>query len=340
MRFVVLAWVLTRVLILAILLSAGHAASLATWDGAWYGSIVEHGYEFVADGKQHNAAFFPLLPVLAWPLVHAGAAWPVAAALLANIAFLGALIVLYRIARSRYDETAACWCVATASLLPPSLFCSVAYPQSLFLFFSALALLTFSQGRYAAGGLAAALSSAASALGIPLAAAMLVDALFRRRVATVVWASIGFAGVVAFAIYCWIRLGDALAFVHAQHAWRHGFGFDAAAWKGIVQSLLTLDGFRQNAAMLLVPLGLVAVLVESRKLGRVMTLYALFTLALLILSGTPFSVDRNAYAIAPLLVALGALLRRVPPVGYVVLAISAILLVVDAGRFAHFQWVA
>lgn len=340
MRFVVAAWFFSRLLVLGVLLASGHVGSLVNWDGAWYGSIVAHGYEFATDGKQHNVAFFPLLPIVAWPLVREGVPWPLAAGVLANTAFLGALVAIYHIARKRYDEMTARWCVATACLLPPSLFCSVAYPQSLFMLFSAIALYVFTNGYYSAGGLAAALASSAGALGIPLVAALVTDGALRRRGAAMAAALIGCAGIGAFMLYCGIRFHDALAFVHVQHAWRHAFGFDAAGWKATLASLTTPDGFRQNIAMLLVPIGLLAILFESRRMGSAMTIYGLLALAMLLTSGTMFSVDRNAYAIVPVLVAIGAILRRVPVAGYVVLSLSSVLLVIDASRFAHFLWVA
>lgn len=341
MRFVVLAWVLSRLLVLGVLLTNGHAGSLANWDGAWYGSVALHGYEFAADGRQHNVAFFPLLPLLGMLFVRAGVPWPIAAAVLANGAFLAALAILHRIAKRRYDGVTANWCVALACVLPPSLFCSVAYPQSLFLLCSAAALYLCDRNRYPAAGITGALASAASPLGAALASAMLVDGVVRRRALAIAAGALAFAGLGAFAIYCAFRFGDALAFVHAQRGWRSGFGFDLHAWRAIVQSLATFDGLRQNVmVVLLVPFGALAVIAQSRRLGRLMTLYALLALAMLVLSGTPFSVDRNAYAIAPLLVAFGAILRRVPPAGYVVLALFAVLLVIDAGRFARFEWVA
>ncbi|HET9030613.1 MAG TPA: hypothetical protein VFN49_10565 [Candidatus Aquilonibacter sp.] len=340
MRFVVLFWLVTRALVLAVLLASGQTAALAHWDGAWYGSIAMHGYEFAPDGRQHNVAFFPLFPALAWPLVHAGMPWPVAGAIVANAAFLGALALLFAWSRRLYDERTAQWCVALASLLPASLFCTVDYPQSVFLLASAGALFLYATQRAIGSGLSAAAASAASVLGIPLIAALLVEAIVRRRVLILAAALIGSLGIGAYVAFCAVTFGDPLAFVHAQHAWRHGFGFDRNAWLSIFASLGTIDGFRQNVQMVLVPAGLIAVLIEARHLGRLATLYGLLALAVLLFSGTPFSVDRNAYAIAPVLVAIAALLRRAPPLGYLILAVSAVLLVIDAGRFAHFAWVA
>ncbi len=340
MRFVVLAWALSRVLVLGVLFANGHTNALANWDGAWYGSIAIHGYEYAPDGRRHNVAFFPLLPLVAAPFVHTFP-WPVLAGVLSNLAFLAALTVLYRLTSRRFDAIAANWCVAFAVLLPPSLFSGLAYPQSLFLLCSAGALYLFDRNRDLAGGGAGALASAASPLGVPLGCAMLLDGILQRRGRAILAGIIALCGVGAFALYCAIHFGDALAFVHAQRAWRRsGFGFDAHAWRMILLSLTSLDGLRQNVMVLLVPLGALAVIAQARGLGRLMTLYALLALAMLVFSGTPFSVDRNAYAIAPVLIAISALVRRVPPAGYVILALCAVLLVIDAGRFARFEWVA
>jgi Mannosyltransferase (PIG-V) len=342
MRFVVLAWALSRLLVLGTLLAGANASVLANWDGAWYGSIAQNGYEYARDGGQHNVAFFPLFPLIASPFVHHGLAWPVVGSAIANIAFLGALVVMHRIAKRRYDAVTANWCVTVACLLPPSLFCSVAYPQSLMLLFSAAAIDLWDGKRTSAAGGCGALASGTSPLGIPLAFALLLDAVLQRRMRAVLAASFAFVGVGAFALYCALRFGDALAFVHAQRAWRTGgFGLDLHAWRAIFASLATIDGVRQNImVVLLVPLGALATIIEASGVGRMMTIYALLALAMLAFSGTPFSVDRNAYAVVPVLIAFGAILRRVPPAGYVMLALCAVLLTIDAGRFARFEWVA
>ncbi len=341
MRFVVLTWALSRLLVIGVIAANGHASAFMNWDGAWYGSILAHGYEYMPDGRRHNVAFFPLFPLLAVPFVTHGVPWPIAAAVLSNALFLAALVVVYRIAVRHYDPVSARWCVTVACLLPPSLFCSVAYPQSLFLLCSAAVLYLWDRSRAPAAGAAGALASAASPLGIPLACAMLVDGIAQRRAAAIVAGLLAFCGTGAFALYCALHFRDAVAFVHAQRAWRNGFGVDLSAWRAIFGSLMTLDGFRQNIMVVaLVPIGALAVLVQARALGRLMTIYALAGLAMLVLSGTPFSVDRNAYALAPILIAYGAMFRRVPAAGYVALALCALLLLVDSARFARFEWVA
>jgi hypothetical protein len=343
-RFTLVVWALSRILVFgAILLATRHpAAALAHWDGAWYRSIALHGYSYAPDGHQHNLAFFPLFPLLAWPLVRLGFPWALAAGVIANTAFLAALFVLYALSARCFDERSARWSVATACALPPSLFCSVDYPQSCFMLASGAALYLALRRRFIVAGLCAAFASAASGLGIALAAAMLVRglAMKRRSVPMVLGGVLAFGGVGAFALYCAVRFGNPFAFVQAQHAWRQGFGFDWSAWRSIAGSLVTLRGLRQNVMMLLLPIGAVAVALSARRLGTTMTIYGLGGLAVLAFSGIPFSVDRNAYAVVPVVIAIAHVLRRVPLLGWVVLGASALLLAVDAAAFARFQWVA
>lgn len=342
MRFVVAAWAISRLIVaVAFVSSTGHpVAALSHWDGAWYASIANHGYSYARDGARYNVAFFPLFPLLVRPLLSLGIGWPLAAAFISNAAFFGTLVVLADFARTRYDERTARWCVAFAALLPPSLFCSVDYPQSLFMLASGAALFLAARRRWLYAGIAGAFASASSGLGIALVAAFVAAGIATRDRKAVLAGALAAAGVGAFVAYCAWRFGDPLAFVRAQAAWRHAAGFDLTAWRRIILSLATIQGIRQNAMMLLVPLGAAAVALNARALGALPATFALVGIAVLAFAGTPFSVDRNTYALVPVVIAIGACARRVQPAGYVALAACALLLAIDASRFARFEWVA
>jgi len=45
-------------------------------------------------------------------------------------------------------------------------------------------------------------------------------------------------GLLLFSLYCQIRFGDFLAFVHAQSPWRKSFGFDWQGWWGMLMKIL------------------------------------------------------------------------------------------------------
>jgi hypothetical protein len=251
------------------------------------------------------------------------------------------MLVLYQMTRERWNAATARWCAAVACACPLSLFGSVAYREGLYLLLSALALWSALRSRRLRAALAAGAASATAVSGVALAAALVIESLLQRRGlrATAV-AALAFSGIAAYALFCWYRFGDPLAPLHAQQAWRTT-GFDWPAWERVFRSLASIQGLCQNVMLIvLIPLGAIAVIVQHKALGMLMTLYALFALAIFCLAGEPISADRYAYGVIPILIAYGRALQRVPAVGIIALAGSLALLGYDAVQFARFHWVA
>ena len=102
-------WLISRIVIIVAMLLIAPTLPIAenaqaptfgwdvfyAWDSIWYHRIVAVGYEFVNDGKQYSVAFFPLLPLLTRVIMYSGISFEVAATLINNAAFLGALIIFY-----------------------------------------------------------------------------------------------------------------------------------------------------------------------------------------------------------------------------------------------------
>lgn len=381
MRWVLAFWLLGRAIVLAAFALSdphGPADALVHWDGAWFRSIAESGYQSAAAG-QSNVAFFPLFPLLCVPLVKAGVPFALAGALVANAAMLGALAATYAFVRARVDAVAARWSVAMLALTPLALFTVAVYSESTYLLASALALLAYERERFPAAAAFGALASATRATGMALAAGMLAAGIRDRRPAAILAGALSLAGVAAFALYCAHAFGDPLAFVHAQHAWRGSFGIDWAAWWAIVQQscagwklagnlvaalaayavmrrdrndaasfaagalAVGLFAWLWNANALVVVLlagGLVATIRFRGALGTPAVAYAGFAAIMLLASGTPFSVDRNAYAVLPFVIALALTARRYPALGIPAIVAMTYGLAVDAAAFARWQWVA
>ena len=343
MRFTFAAWAVSRGLIVVAFLAASKhpLAGAGNWDGAWYGSIALHGYGYAHHGGQSDIAFFPLFPMLSSLLVRTGIGWPPAGVVVNNVAFFAGLFVLYAFARERWSATTARWCVAVACALPLSLFASVAYREGLYILSSALALWWTLRAKYLAGALAAAAATATAVTGLALAAALIADAIVRRRGARgVAVATLSLLGIIAFAAFCFVRFGDPVAFAHAQSGWRNA-GFDAAAWLRVIESLRTWDGFLRNVmVVVLVPVAVIAIALQHRTLGSLLTVYGVLALALILFAGEPISADRIAYAVLPVLIAYGRALQRVPVAGVALLTASLALLTYDAVQFARFHWVA
>jgi hypothetical protein len=347
MRYACSWWLFSRAIVVAaFLISSPHPIdALGNWDGGWYGAIARQGYHLGEGGAPSDLAFFPLFPLLGSVLIRIGIPWPLAGAVVNNLAFLLMLPVLYGLANRHFDRPTARFTVATACALPLSLFCSVAYSEGTFMLSSALALAFYDRRQTTLAGFAGACASAARATGTPLALALTAAAsIERRRWRAVLGTVLAFGGVVAFSLFCYARFGDALAFVHAQSGWHRGVGFDWKSWRTIGSAMfLHFDptAWRLNWQMLLlVPGGAWALAAHAKRLGLAMTLYGFLALAMLFAAGTPLSADRNAYAVIPILIALGATWRRVPVVGAIVIVAGLVMLWFDAAAFARFSWVA
>jgi hypothetical protein len=344
MRFALGVWAVTRLLILTAFAIArpqsGVLAAFGNWDGEWYGNIVMNGYRFVPDGKAHDIAFFPLFPLLSNALTHVGISWPLAGVIVNNAAFLAAVLLLYHYVRATFDIPTARWSVAVACALPLSLFGSVAYAEGLFILFSVMALAWYRDERYLAAGFAAAGASLARPLGVALALALIAAALFeRKKPGNVLKCATGLLGIAAFALYCFVRFGDPLAFAHAAIGWRHQSGFDLHGW------LALREGANEGGTHAWISLVFLMVLVPCvvmyrKRIGIAGVSFVALCLVAIAFAGTPISVDRYLYATVPLLIALARLFTRVPLVGYIAVAASLPLLYIDATTFARFHWVA
>jgi hypothetical protein len=121
------------------------------WDGSWYRWVALDGYD---PGHSANAAFWPLYP---W-LMELGSnltGWSVDAVgyLISNAAFLGALIVLYRLVRHDFDEQVARRTLWALALFPTAFFFTAIYTESLFLFLAVSALFAARKGEWLLAGI-------------------------------------------------------------------------------------------------------------------------------------------------------------------------------------------
>ncbi|BAY46803.1 hypothetical protein SAMD00079811_44180 [Scytonema sp. HK-05] len=97
------------------------------WDGRWYRKIATVGYDYANDGQQHSIAFFPLFRLIVCRIMMLGLPFEVVGTLVNNLAFLGALLLLYRWAEERYGISAAKWATAVMAWCPFSLFGTMIY---------------------------------------------------------------------------------------------------------------------------------------------------------------------------------------------------------------------
>ena len=245
LQFAAVMWLLSRLVIAATMLLIAPLLPVppkgvvptfgwgvfSAWDSVFYEKIATIGYEYANDGDEHSAAFFPLFPLFTHGVMTLGLPVEVAGTLVNNLAFLGAMIVLYAWVKERHGINAARWATAVLAWCPLSLFGTVVYSEGLYLLFSTVALRAFDRQQYVWVAICGALATAARPTGIALIPTFLILAGKERSRAIAYLASLAACtGLLLYSVYCRIRFGDFLAFLHAQQAWRSSLGFDWFGW--------------------------------------------------------------------------------------------------------------
>jgi hypothetical protein len=107
------------------------------WDTGWYMTIAVHGYS-LADSTVIFPPFYPLLVrLLGWLL---GGEYFIAGLAISNLAFVGALYLLYLLVSEEFSQSSARKSLVWLTIFPGAFFYLTAYSESLFLL---LAVLTF-----------------------------------------------------------------------------------------------------------------------------------------------------------------------------------------------------
>jgi hypothetical protein len=209
---------------------------LGVWersDALWYLHLAREGY----GGHPQGAAFFPLYPLLVRLLAALGLPWLLAALLVSNAAFLGALGLLFRLAEHELGPEAAERAVWYQALYPGALFMLAPYAEALFLLLATGSLLAARLGRWALAGGLGALLAATRPVGIaivaPLAAELGGQRAWRRGGALLL-PLLGLGGV---ALLHQVTRGDPLAFARIQGAWqRQEVTIPLTLWRGFEQA--------------------------------------------------------------------------------------------------------
>ncbi len=308
------------------------------WDGEWYNKIVAEGYEYAKDGQQHSIAFFPLFPLITYAVcLLFGYPSTVAGPLVNNLAFLGALIILYDWVESSHGKSAASWTIAILAWCPYSLFGTVNYTEGLFLLCSTAALRSFDKHHYGSAALWGAMTTATRPPGIVLVAAFLLVAWREKRaIIAYVTCTLATGGLFSFIIFNSTRFGDPLAFKNAQQGWAGN------SWLSEFQNIFKEGIFAGDSLLkVVIFFGSAYLLWFLRKeLSNVALAYGFCTLGLLLTVNIQ-SFNRFAFGTVSLSLALGILLSRCQPfVRLLVMSLFILLLIFFSIRWAYYYWVA
>jgi len=213
------------------------------WDAANYVRIAQYGYE-----QRVDLAFFPLFPLLVSAIGHVLGSWSylLAGTLISNGALLGVLFLLYRLATDAFDATTAQRTLLYLCIFPTALFFFAAYNESLYLLFTVGAFLALQRQRWGLAGWLGLLASLTRSVGILFVIPYLYELWVTREqvltnvrsfVISVLPVALIPLGTALYGIYCWITVGDPLAFVHVQ---QHSGRYLAWPWQGIWQATTAL----------------------------------------------------------------------------------------------------
>lgn len=204
-------------------------------DAVWYRRLADQGWST----DDASAAFFPV-----YPLTVRAVGWVLpgddllAAILVSNLAFLGALLALFALTAEAFGVRVARRAIVVATIFPTAFFFLAPYTESLFLL---LSILVFREARHDRWGRVAILGAFAAltrSVGILLVPALLVEAIWGGRAegrdrteggggageGRALGARVAGAAAIALGPLCWfawwgIVHGDWLAPLDAQGHW-------------------------------------------------------------------------------------------------------------------------
>ena len=200
------------------------------WDGQFYRSIVQDGYQYNPRAMS-NVAFLPVLPLMGAGVAGIlGITGEYSLLIIANCACWAVFVMLHRYVAIRSPQDgpeAADWTLLALALVPTGFFLRMAYTESLFLLFVVLVLYGIAvRWPLVLVALIAGLATATRSVGVGLIPVVVFYAWFSSH------GRIGrFAGRLAFALplSCWgiiafmsfqyFRFGEPLAFAFNQKHW-------------------------------------------------------------------------------------------------------------------------
>ncbi|MHB1135110.1 MAG: mannosyltransferase family protein [Chloroflexota bacterium] len=258
------------------------------WDGEWYMSIARWGY-FEQTGYS-NLAFFPLYPLLIkGTVLLTGVGFPLAGLIISNVAFLGALIYIYKLAELDGGRGMARRAVWLMAITPMAFWFHAAYSESLFLLSAVGTIYHVRRGQWWVAGFWAEVGAVTRAQGILLAAPLawgLARLAWEQR--RLPWRhapalALPFLGLGAHMAYLYFSFGDALAFSTVQKAWDRSFMFPLAnLWESVRYVFDGYQGITYPMSVfniVVIWIYLAVALFNVRRWPAVYTIYALGSIA-------------------------------------------------------------
>lgn len=283
------------------------------WDTGWYISIVERGYSpSVNQFGQGNTAFFPLYPYLV-KLIHScivpgrfqtRGTILLIGVLISNVAFLGALTLLYLLVRDEWGEsTVARKAVFYLCIFPTAFVFSAFYTESLFLLLSVAAFYIAEKESWWLAGLAGGLTTLTRATGV--LCAIPLGILYWKQKRRIRWDALSLgivpAALLVLAVTLYAVTGDPWELFNSHAGWNHELNWPWHAFFSF-SSISRTQVLDKGMIVLFAALSLTA-LKEKPAYG----IWALFnTVLLLAIKGNPNHMTRYVSIAFPAFIVLAA----------------------------------
>jgi Gpi18-like mannosyltransferase len=320
------------------------------WDTLYYQALAERGYSTF-----ESSVFAPPL----YPLLMRWAGWAVGGntllggILVSNLAYLAALIYLYRLTRMEADDRQARYATLYLAIFPTAVFLLAAYTESLFLLTVVAAIYHARRKEWLLAGAWASLSPLIRVQGPVIAPALAYEAIrtWREigmpRLKAVIGVALAGIGVLAYPAFAWIALHVSppqLIVTHSQRfrGWFAVPGVAIFAALGLLVRGRFVQGDYFDLVATILFIGLTVLV--FRWYPSVYGVYSLLMLMLILSKSSDFealvSMSRYVLAIFPGFMALGRLGSSKPWVHRLILYPSIAGLMYATGQFVIWGWIA
>ncbi len=307
------------------------AGSWFRYDSGWYTTIAEHGYHYGPLGTA-STNFMPLYPAIVramQPIAHGSSVW-LAAWLVANLAFLASLVVLWQWALLRTNRETALQVLVLVACFPFAFFFAAPYAEPVFFALAISAFLLAEQGRWPLAISLAALTTITRPVGMAVVLGLMALAWQRGERRWCAAAALACIPLLAFTLYLDLAFGHPLAFLTY-----HSYGWVApsgGAWHTITSQFHTkLSPFDRVDALLAV-LFILSAAIAWVRLGAGYGVYVLVGTVLPLVHGL-VSMERYVIVLFPAMAVWAGWSRKA--VRYSIFAVSLFGLVLATTMFVQ-----
>jgi hypothetical protein len=331
---------------------------LLRWDAAWYATILNEGYKYNGnDLVQQPVVFYPLYPLVAKALtIFAGIDGLLALLVVANVAAIFSVLLLFKYVRQHYGDGVAFSTIAFFSFFPTSFYLSAGYTESLTLLLM-LCFFLLLREKYILAAAFAGLTFATRSTGLVLLPVIIWEIWckfagdHRRFFSYALLCSIlAMSGLWLYMFYLWKAFDSPLAFATNVAAWNNGEGIghnfiSALLLKGFFPLPLSVHNLNPRSFdVWFFLLFLTLILVHRKWLPSSLYLFALGVLMLpyLTLTGGPrgfMSMTRYILLAFPVFIVMAKLCKNRLWLVPCIIGLFAAMLFRYSTLYAQWHWV-